>query len=113
MRLMPRSQPLPSGSLLLAALAATLASMALAPPAHAAPAAWGSFAGDVSSSWARLQNANGTFPDYVYGGRVSFCLKLRCAPGLGNARYGESVLGYGLIQEGVRTGNRRLSDAGL
>src|SRR5919107_4718369 len=106
-------QPL-RGSLLLAAMAAVLATVAASTPASAAaPASWDSFAGEAGSTWARLQNSNGTFPDYVYGGRVSFCLKLHCAPGLGNARYGESVLGYALIQQGVRTRDRRLSDAGL
>lgn len=111
MRLMPTSLRHAGAILLVASVA--LATTSATPARAAAPPAWSAFATDVGISWIDQQNASGTFRDYVYGGRVSFCLKLRCAPGLGNARYGESALGYAMILSGVRTGNRRLSDAGL
>ena len=50
----------------------------------------------MAEPWPDLQNADGTFPDYVEGG----------APGFG-ARYGESMLGYGLLRTGVRADGRR------
>src|SRR5215212_744715 len=78
-----------------------------------APARWGALAAEVAVSWAAQQNHDGTFRDYVYGGHVSFCLRRRCRKRLGNARYGESVLGYALIETGVRRRNARLVDAGL
>ncbi len=36
-----------------------------------------------------------------------------CKPGLGNARYGEAVLGHALLQTGVRTGDGTLIDTAL
>src|SRR3954447_22002739 len=94
-------------------LAAALASMWLASPADAsAPASWRSLAHDVAVSWSKLQNRNGTFRDYVYGGDVSFCYRRRCRPGLGNARYAESVLGYAMIKTGLREHDMHLVDSG-
>lgn len=49
-----------------------------------------------------LQLPSGAFRDYVWEDR----------DGLG-ARYGESMLGYGLLLRGIRTGERRLVDSGL
>src|SRR5919199_1626092 len=79
----------------------------------AAPARWAALADQIARSWAAQQNPDGTFADYVYGGRVSFCLQRSCAPGLGNARYGESALGYALLATGVREGDMDLVDRGL
>jgi len=51
--------------------------------------------------WVGLQTADGPFPDYVSGE----------AGGLG--RYGEAMLGYALLQTGLRDGSQPLVDAGL
>ena len=93
-----------------------LAGALLAVPAAAeaaAPASWGTLAGDIARSWRAQQNRNGTFRDYVYGGHVSFCRRKRCRRGLGNARYAESTLGYAMIKTGLRAHDGRLVNAGL
>ncbi|HEX8646945.1 MAG TPA: hypothetical protein VF715_08575 [Thermoleophilaceae bacterium] len=97
-----------------AALATVALCLVLAAPASAkAPSAWGPLAERIAEPWPGLQNENGTYQDYVYGGDVSFCLVRQCKPGLGNARYAEAVLGHALLQTGVRTGNGALIDTAL
>jgi hypothetical protein len=91
-----------------------LALLAAAAPASAkAPSSWGPLAERIAAPWPGLQNEDGTYQDYVYGGDVSHCLVRRCKDGLGNARYAESVLGYALLRTGVRTGNDALIDTAL
>ncbi len=70
------------------------------PPAPSAP--WEALARDIARPWPGLQNADGTFPDYVFGGQPGF-----------SARYGESMLGYGLLLTGLREDDDELVDAGL
>jgi hypothetical protein len=97
-------------------LAAVLVAAALAGPSSAAAAApeqWRALAGEMASPWPSLQKSAGWFPDYVYGGGKAFCNVPRCRKGLGNARYGESLLGYGLVMTGLREGDQRLVDSGL
>jgi hypothetical protein len=97
-----------------AVLAGALAALAPAGAGAATdPAGWNLLARDIASPWPRLQNGNGSFRDYVYGGQVSFCTTQRCPQGPGNARYGESVLGYALLQTGLRNSDPALIDAGL
>jgi hypothetical protein len=56
----------------------------------------------MAAPWPGLQFANGTFPDYLHHDE---------APA--STRYGEAMLGYGLLQTGVREGDDALIDAGL
>jgi len=63
---------------------------------------WEALAHSIAAPWPELQNADGTFPDYVFGGEPGF-----------SARYGESMLGYGLLLTGVREDDDRLIEAGL
>jgi len=95
------------------AVAFLLALFAPAASANPPPREWSALATKMANSWTALQNTDGTFRDYVYGGKVSFCLQRSCAPGFGNARYGESVLGYALLERGVDTHDGRLMDTGL
>jgi hypothetical protein len=91
-----------------------IALLAVAPSAAAeAPPSWGPLAERIAAPWPGLQNDDGTYQDYVYGGDVSFCLTRTCKPGLGNARYAEAVLGYALLRTGVRTGDGALIDTAL
>lgn len=93
---------------------AALSLIAAAPPASAkAPSTWGPLAERIAAPWPGLQNSDGTYQDYVYGGDISFCLVRQCKPGLGNARYAEAVLGYALLKTGVRTGNEAVIDTAL
>src|SRR4051794_32958576 len=114
MALMLRSRRLSRGRCISVCLAVTLTSLLPAATAEAAaPARWRALAKEIAVSWQGQQNSNGTFRDYVYGGDVSFCLKRRCKPGLGNARYAESVLGQSLIETGLRERDTKLVDSGL
>jgi len=65
-------------------------------------APWEALARSIAAPWPDLQNPDGTFPDYVFGGEPGF-----------SARYGESMLGYGLLLTGVREDDDRLIEAGL
>jgi hypothetical protein len=83
------------------------------PAAAAVPAGWSALADEMARPWPNLQNPDGTYQDYVYGGGRAFCLTRNCAPGLGNARYGEAMLGYALIQAGLRSGDDGLVRTGM
>lgn len=101
---------------LLVLLPVTLAlcgAMGTAPAGAAAPGQWRDLARQIAAPWPGLQKGAGWFPDYVYGGGKGFCLKTSCRQGLGNARYGESLLGYGLVMTGLRENDQRLIDSGL
>ena len=101
---------------LLALVAAALAVVAAtaAPAAQAdAPQQWRDLAKEMARPWPQLQKSEGWFPDYVYGGGKAFCNTTKCRKGLGNARYGESLLGYGLVMTGLREGDQTLVDSGL
>lgn len=73
------------------------------PTRPAADAArWRALAGRIAAPWPRLQDADGRFRDYVVGRRAGF-----------PERYGESVMGYALLQSGIRDRSRRAVAAGL
>ena len=90
-----------------------VALLTAAPAAARAPSTWAPLAERIAAPWPGLQNDDGTYQDYVYGGGVSHCLVRSCAPGLGNSRYAESVNGYALLLTGVRTGDAALIDTAL
>jgi hypothetical protein len=84
---------------LIAALAAVLAVVATAGSAQAAtPPEWESLASEIAQPWPGLMDARGRYPDYVQG-----------IPAL----YPPPVLGYALIQTGLRTSRPDLIDTGL
>jgi len=92
--------------------AATLTGGAKAPSAETEDD-WRDLAYDIAAKWPGLQTQDGWYRDYIYGGGRSYCYQPVCRANLGNARYGESVLGYGLIQVGLREGDQRLVDSGI
>ena len=109
----PIALPVP---LLAAVVVGLLVAGALTGPSSAAAAApdqWRALAREMARPWPSLQKSVGWFPDYVYGGGKAFCNVPRCRKGLGNARYGESLLGYGLVMTGLREGDQRLVDSGV
>ena len=57
---------------------------------------------EMAAPWPGLQFPNGTYPDYLHHDE---------APA--STRYGEAMLGYGLLQTGVREDDDALIDAGL
>ena len=65
-------------------------------------APWVALADSIAAPWPAIQNDDGTFPDYVFGGKPGF-----------SARYGESILGYGLLLSGLRSDDEQLIAAGL
>ncbi|MEA2403373.1 MAG: hypothetical protein QOE08_20 [Thermoleophilaceae bacterium] len=62
--------------------------------------AWSALASRIAQPWLKLQFSNGVFDDYILG------------PGL-RSRYGDAMLGYGLLQTGIRDGNKALIGAGM
>lgn len=57
---------------------------------------------EMAEPWPRLQLEEGTFPDYLHGDRPPR-----------STRYGEAVLGYALMQTGLRENDEDAVDAGL
>jgi hypothetical protein len=93
-----------SSRALLGALAATLAvALASAQPAVAAPASWRDLSLAIADPWPALQSKSGHFGDYVRDR----------AGGAGRDDYGDAMLGYALLQVGLREGEDRLVRAGL
>src|SRR4051812_7525725 len=86
-------------------IAAGVISAAAVVPSSSAPAAsspgWQSAAQRQASVLTRVQNADGTFPAYNFA-RASGVLP-----------YGESMVGYGLVEAGVADGNVHELHAGL
>ncbi len=73
-------------------------------PARPAPDAerWETLSSRIAAPWPALQERDGRFRDYVVGERPGF-----------PERYGESTLGYALIQTGLRDGSDELVTSGL
>jgi hypothetical protein len=105
--------PIPGRLLALLFLAGLAWALSAASAGAAAPEKWRALAREMAAPWPDLQKQEGWFPDYIYGGGKGFCLEDRCRAGLGNARYGESLLGYGLVMTGLRDANQRMIDAGV
>src|SRR5215210_875306 len=83
------------------ALTATLvAALALAPSATADTPAerWLTFSSAMAEPWPGLQRENGSFRDYV-----------TTRPN----RYGDAMMGYALIQTGLRDRDRKLINSGI
>jgi hypothetical protein len=57
---------------------------------------------EMAAPWPGLQLQEGTFPDYLHGDKPPR-----------STRYGEAVLGYALIQTGLREQDEAMVDAGL
>jgi hypothetical protein len=67
---------------------------------HTPAARWASFSDRVAASWMGRQTLDGSYYDALV------------PPGT-HSRYGESMLGYAMVQAGLRRGDRRLLNAGV
>jgi hypothetical protein len=67
--------------------------------AHASRSQWSAVSRELALPWPSIQRSDGSLPDALGGGRA--------------ARYGNGIAGLGLLQAGVRAGNRRLVRSGL
>jgi hypothetical protein len=85
-----------------AAIAALLVSTST-PAFAAAPPEWTQKADEIAAPWPGLQEAEGRFRDYV----------IARDPGDHRDDYGDPMLGYGLLQTAVRTGDGALADSAL
>jgi hypothetical protein len=85
------------------ALALAIVLLAAGPAAAAAPASWTAKADAIAAPWPGLQNADGSFRDYV----------ISRDPTGQRDDYGDAILGYGLLATAARTGNADLAGAGL
>src|SRR5437764_11549627 len=84
------------------ALAAQLGQTSAAGSGTAAASdSWAVIAQRMAAPWPKLQHPNGTFPAYNYARASGFL------------PYGESMLGYGLLQTGLADGRRDEVHAGL
>ena len=70
----------------------------------AVPTAWDTLSRDIAAAWPSQQTAAGRFRDYT---------DQFYTPGFAFSRYGDSLLGYGLMQTGVRDGRPDLIRSGL
>ena len=84
------------------AVAAVLAA-ACAPASAAAPPEWSQKADEIAAPWPALQQADGSFRDYV----------LVRDPNDQRDDYGDAILGYGLLLSAARSGNAQLADSAL
>ena len=62
--------------------------------------AWSAIATRISQPWLRLQYSNGVFDDYILGAGL-------------RSRYGDAMLGYSLLQTGIRNGDQATIDTGI
>ncbi|HEX8648966.1 MAG TPA: hypothetical protein VF715_18875 [Thermoleophilaceae bacterium] len=89
------------------ALAILIAAFAAPAAAHAQSAAdWRQLATEIAAPWPNLSKGDGELVDYMDeytnpGGKP------------GGTRYGDALMGYGLIQTGLRDGNTALIDTGI
>ena len=74
-----------------------------APASAAAPAAWTQKADEIAAPWPDLQQADGSFRDYV----------LTRDPSDQRDDYGDAILGYALLLNAARTGDAARADSGL
>lgn len=86
-------------------VAATMAAGAAA-PAQASTAEWRALAAQMASPWPSLSKGDGELIDYMDeytnpGGKP------------GGTRYGDAVMGYGLIQTGLRQKDKALIETGI
>ncbi len=72
--------------------------VAATPARAAAPPEWEALAGDIAAPWPGLIDARGRYPDYVQAS---------------DPNYPPPMLGYALIQTGLRTGDRAAVETGL
>jgi hypothetical protein len=93
----------------LATLAAALAALTAvgASPASASRSDWVRLGDEIASPWPAIQKRAGNFPDFTDG------LQPRSRTNGPGTRYGDSVLGLALIQQGLRTHDRTLIDTGM
>jgi hypothetical protein len=97
------SRALLAGALAACVMAVAAAAAAAPASAAAAPATWRDLALAIADPWPALQTKSGHFGDYVR----------ERAGGAGRDDYGDAMLGYALLQVGVREGEDRLVRAGL
>lgn len=95
-----RRTPLVGSATLAVLLSLTLLGTAGAAPAEAAPATdrWRTFSDAMADPWPELQREDGSFIDYVGHRKI---------------RYGDAMMGYALLQSGIRDRDRSEIDAGL
>ncbi|HEX8065013.1 MAG TPA: hypothetical protein VF520_00655 [Thermoleophilaceae bacterium] len=74
-----------------------------APPANAQ---WRGLASAMARPWPAIQEPGGSLPDYMDG----YVTPVHVFAG---TRYGDAVMGYGLIEAGLRDGDRETLDAGI
>jgi hypothetical protein len=92
--------------MLVLAILLVLAAAATAGPAHATSAEWRTLAAAIAAPWPNLSKGDGELIDYMDeytnpGGKP------------GGTRYGDALMGYGLIQTGLRENDRPLIDTGI
>src|SRR5690242_14745763 len=75
----------------------------LAPPVRAEPSEWRALAREMAAPWPGIQRPTGNLPDYLDGFNNPF----------EGTRYGDAMMGWALIQTGLREDDRALTDAGL
>ena len=91
-----------TGVFRIAVLVGMTAACAPSPAQAAGPGDYQALAQAVAAPWPGRQHSDGHFEEYVPGHDPR-----------NKDDYGEAMLGYGLLQAGLRAGDRRMIDAGL
>ncbi|HZH25273.1 MAG TPA: hypothetical protein VEY49_10235 [Solirubrobacteraceae bacterium] len=75
------------------------------PAAPAAASGWSDLAHELAAPWPGIQRPDGSLADYLDDVSDSY-------GGFPDTRYGNALMGYALLQTGLREGDRRIATAG-
>jgi hypothetical protein len=83
-----------------------VAALLLSLPASGRASGWSDVARSMAAPWPEIQHTSGSMPDYLDAVSAAY-------GGYRGSRYGDAMLGYALLQTGLREGDARFTAAGV